>query len=92
MTGRDDQLRDHYLRDISNELSNINNTLGKLEERTLGMQATLTTSVLRMDERDEDHEGRLRKVEHRQYWFAGVAAAIAATFGVVAEKFGLHPH
>lgn len=59
-------------------------------QRTVGrIEGKLDTFIQQMaiqDKRTTDLEVRTRKVENRQHWYSGVAAAV----GVLLGMFGVH--
>ena len=69
-------LTDHLI-ELLRELGDLKGTIGN----TNGKIDTFITQMALQDQRTTDIEVRLRKVENRQHWYSGIAAAAGALFG-----------
>lgn len=67
-----------HLIEILRELGDLKGTLGN----TNGKIDTFIKQMAESDKRTTDVEVRLRKVENRQHWYSGLAAAVGALLGV----------
>lgn len=72
--------------DLLKELGDVKEKWG----RTDGKIDAFIAQMEVQDERAIDYEARLRKVENRQHWYSGVAAAIGAILGIGIGR-GVHP-
>lgn len=86
----DKDFRDTTVRGIARLEANVDNLRSDVSELALhfrALQATIVTSQAEIaSQRDMRHEvmdKRVRKVEQRQYWFAGFGAAIGAVFSAI---------
>lgn len=64
------------------DLTDLHRSVGRIE----GKLDTFISQMATHDVRTTDLEVRTRKVENRQHWYSGVAAAI----GLVAGALGMH--
>lgn len=69
-----------------NELAEIQRALGRIEAEVGAIKGTLDQHV----DRDVATDGRLRKVENRQYWFTGVGTGIGAGIGAALTRWLQH--
>lgn len=65
--------------------SDIMRAIGNLEGTIKGVDGKLDSHEKRMD----SHSGRIGTVERRQAWWAGAAAVLGGTIGLLAKKLGL---
>ena len=65
------------------ETGHINRSLGRVE----GKIDLILTEIQAMNKRHDDLEGRVVKVEHKQWWAAGAGAAVVALIGFVGRLF-----
>lgn len=52
-------------------------------------QTVVVEKLSRIELADQDHEARIRTVEQRQWWFAGIASALGAGGTLLLRKLGL---
>lgn len=64
------------------DLAELNRAIGRVE----GKLDTFIEQMKTQDERATNVEVRMRKVENRQHWYSGVAAAI----GMLITSAGMH--
>lgn len=64
------------------ELSDLRTKVDRLSETAARTDANVVFIRDSLDYSLKDHEKRLRKVEGRQWWLAGVFAAIGAALGI----------
>jgi len=70
-------------------MNEIHTTIGELRQSTGRVEGQLGTFIGQMkvqDDRTTEHDVRIRKVENRQHWYSGVAAAV----GALAGAMGVH--
>jgi hypothetical protein len=75
--------------ELLRSIDNLHTLMGELRQTTGRVEGQLGTFIGQMkvqDERSTEHDARIRKVENRQHWYSGVAAAI----GLVAGALGMH--
>lgn len=63
------------------ELAELQRSVGRIE----GKIDTFINQLKVQDERHGHLDTRVRKVEGRQHWYSGVAAAVGAALGIVAK-------
>ena len=66
-------------------LSDLNRSIGRVE----GQLGTFISQLKVQDERTTGLEVRTRRVENRQHWYSGAAAAIGATLGALGVHIGI---
>lgn len=57
--------------------------LGEVRGELKGMRETMVSLAARLDRDLSDKEQRLRKIERRQIWISGAAAAVAFVFAKI---------
>lgn len=64
-------------------IAELQRSLGRVEGKLDALIDATTAHETRREERFNGVEQRIRKVEARQHWYSGAAAAIGALLGVV---------
>lgn len=67
-------------------IAELQRSLGRVEGKLDALIAAATAHTASNEKRHGDTEGRLRKVEGAQRWWAGAAAMIGAFLGIGAHK------
>ena len=75
------------LRELRENVSTIRDVSVATSRDVCWIKDSLVTGSIRMD----GHEKRIGKLENRQHWYSGVAAAVAAIATFLGHKTGLLP-
>jgi len=71
-------------------LDEINRSIGRLEGKMDQLTSTVVAQMKTQDDRTTAHDGRIRTVENRQHWYAGVGYALGSVMGILLAWFKTH--